>query len=329
MKLHENKILFRQAIQSAADQLKLPIIYVEKDYWVTLALFKIFKNDIGKEIVFKGGTSLSKCYHLIDRFSEDIDLLVIRKEGESNNKLKSKLKVISTMIMEELPEIEIDGITQKKGMNRKTAHHYNKEFKGDFGMVRDVIILESTWLSFFEPFTTQRITSLVGQMMLDNNLTSIVEENGLNYFDLNALHPTRTICEKIMSLVRFSYGENPKESLKNKIRHIYDLHKLLLFEDFLEFFHSSNFDEMLLNVAMDDLFIFKNNNKWLLFHPKEALIFRDAEVVWSDLKSSYNFDFKNLVYGELPSHESVLKTLITIQKRLNKISWTLTIDNKL
>jgi predicted nucleotidyltransferase component of viral defense system len=75
MKLHENKILFRQAIQSTADQLKLPPIYVEKDYWVTLALFKIFKNEIGEEIVFKGGTSLSKCYHLIDRFSEDIDLL--------------------------------------------------------------------------------------------------------------------------------------------------------------------------------------------------------------------------------------------------------------
>ncbi len=325
MKLHENKILFRQAIQFTADQLKLPPIYIEKDYWVTLALFKIFKNEIGQEIVFKGGTSLSKCYQLIERFSEDIDLLVSRKEGESHNKLKSKLKVISTVISKELPEIEIDGITQKKGMNRKTAHLYYKEFKGDFGMVRDVIILESTWLSFFEPYTTQRITSLVGQMMLDNNLKNIVEENGLNYFELNSLNPTRTLCEKIMSLVRFSYGENPRESLKNKIRHIYDLHKLLQRVEYLEFFDSSNFDEMLLKVAKDDLVIFKNNNKWLLIHPQEALIFKHAEVVWSDLKSAYNVEFNNLVYGELPSHELVLQTLTMIRRRLEKISWTLTI----
>ena len=211
MILHENKILFRQAVQFTADQMKIPAIYVEKDYWVTYALFTIFNNEIGKDTVFKGGTALSKCYNIIERFSEDIDLVVLRHEGETESKLKSKLKAISMVLNTALAEVTIEGITHKMGMNRKTAHSYNKEFKGDSGQIRDVIILESTWLGYHEPYTTKSIVSFVGQMMMDNKQSDRAQENGLLPFDLLALEPIRTICEKIMSLVRFSYGENPMD----------------------------------------------------------------------------------------------------------------------
>ena len=253
MKLHENKILFRQAVQFTADQMKIPAIYVEKDYWVTYALYTIFNNDIGKDTVFKGGTALSKCYNMIERFSEDIDLVVLRGEGETDSKLKSKLKAVSTVVEAVFPEVPIEGITHKIGMNRKTAHSYNKEFKGDYGQVRDVIILESTWLGYYEPHTTKSIVSFVGQMMMDNEQFDIAKENRLLPFDLLALEPTRTICEKVMSLVRFSYGENPIDDLKKKIRHTYDLHQLLKQDEFLKFFQSTAFDEMLLKVANDDV----------------------------------------------------------------------------
>ena len=69
MKLHLDKQLFRDAITVTAQQLDMLPIYVEKDYWVTYALYTIFNNEIGKEIIFKGGTALSKCYSLINRFS--------------------------------------------------------------------------------------------------------------------------------------------------------------------------------------------------------------------------------------------------------------------
>jgi len=328
MKLHENKILFRQAVQFTADQMKIPAIYVEKDYWVTYALYTIFNNDIGKDTVFKGGTALSKCYNMIERFSEDIDLVVLRREGETDSKLKSKLKAVSTVVEAVLPEVAIEGTTHKMGMNRKTAHTYNKEFKGDYGQVRDVIILESTWLGYYEPFTTKSIVSFVGQMMLDNKQTGIAKENGLLPFDLLALEPIRTICEKIMSLVRFSYGENPMDHLKKKIRHTYDLHQLLKQDVFAAFFHSKDFDEMLLKVASDDVASFRNNNKWLNYHPNEALIFKDLENVWNELKTIYNGDFKNLVYGELPKEEAILETLKMIQERLKAISWTIKIEPK-
>lgn len=328
MKLHENKTLFRQAVQFTADQMKIPAIYVEKDYWVTYVLFTIFNNEIGKDTVFKGGTALSKCYQMIERFSEDIDLVVLRKEGETDSKLKSKLKIVSTVVDTVLPEVTIEGITHKMGMNRKTAHTYKKEFKGDYGQVRDMIILESTWLGYYEPYTTRNIISFVGQMMLDNHQISIAEENGLLPFGLLVLEPIRTICEKIMSLVRFSYGENPIDDLKKKIRHTYDLYQLLTQEEFLKFFQSTAFDEMLLKVANDDVISFRNNNQWLVHHPNEALIFKDLENVWIELKTTYNGDFKNLVYGKLPKEEVILETLKMIQERLKTISWTIKTEAK-
>ena len=326
MRLHQNIQLFRDAVRITAQQMNIPPEFVEKDYWVTYALFTIFNNEIGKDMVFKGGTALSKCYHLIERFSEDIDLVVLRREGESNNRLTTKIKTISDVVNAVLPEVNIEGLTQKMGMNRKTAHSYNKEFKGNYGQVRDVIVVEATWLGYYEPYTTKSIVSFVGQMMLDKNQSDIAKENGLLPFELLALEPIRTICEKIMSLVRFSYGENPMDDLKKKIRHTYDLHQLLKQDEFLQFFQSTDFDSMLLKVANDDIVSFRNNNIWLNHHPKEALIFKDLENVWSELKTIYNDDFKNLVYGALPNNEAVLETLKMIKERLNAISWSIKID---
>ena len=114
MKLHLDPVLFRQAVQFTADQMKIPAIYIEKDYWVTFALHTIFNNEIGKEFIFKGGTSLSKCYQMIDRFSEDIDLVALKREGESNNQLTNKIKKLSSIVSAVLPEVEILELTQKR-----------------------------------------------------------------------------------------------------------------------------------------------------------------------------------------------------------------------
>lgn len=328
MMLHQNKTLFRQAVQFTAQQMKIPEIYVEKDYWVTFALHTIFHSSIGKETVFKGGTALSKCFNLIERFSEDIDLVVLRREGESNNKLTNKIKEISKVIGDVLPEVAIAGVTQKKGMNRRTAHSYAKEFQGNYGQVRDVIIIEATWLGYFKPYAVRPVISFVGNMMLNNGQSDIATEMNLLPFDILVLEPTRTICEKIMSLVRFSYGEEPANDLKKKVRHTYDLHQLLQQKVFSDFFISSAFEEMLIKVANDDVVSYKNSNEWLKRHPNEALIFKDLDSVWQELKSTYNGDFKNLVYGDLPKDEIVLATLHRIKDRLTNITWTIEIEEK-
>ncbi len=327
MKLHENKLLFRQAIQYTSDQMKMAAIYIEKDYWVTYALQTIFNAPVGEDTVFKGGTSLSKCYKMIDRFSEDIDLVVLRREGDSNNRLTNKIRTIGNVVDAILPEVEIDGLTRKMGVNRKTAHTYNKEFEGNYGQIRDVIIVEATWLGYYEPFTTRRINSFVGEMMANSKQEKIAEEYEMQPFDLRVMEPIRTICEKIMSLVRFSYGEDPIDDLRKKIRHIYDLHQLLQQREFADFFESLAFDEMLLKVANDDVASFRNNNQWLAYHPNEALIFLEIDNVWHQLQSVYESEFRNLVYGTFPDDKLILVTLKNIKERLSAIEWAIKIEN--
>lgn len=325
MKLHQDKRLFKQAIQFTSDQMQILPIYIEKDYWVTYALLTIYNNKIGKDTVFKGGTALSKCYRIIERFSEDIDLVVLRDEGDSHNKLTNKIRAVSEVVKAVLPEVNIEGLTHKMGMNRKTAHSYKKEFEGDYGQVRDVIIIEATWLGYYEPYTKMAISSFIGEMMINNNQIKIAKENGLLPFQVLVLEPTRTICEKIMSLVRFSYSDNPIEDLKNKIRHLYDLHKLLLKENFNEFFNSPEFENMLLKVAQDDVISYKSNNLWLQHHPSQALIFRDSNEIWEELKKAYTIDFKHLVYGEIPSENDLFSTLQKLRNRLTNIKWNVSI----
>jgi len=326
MRLHENEQLFRQAISATADKLGIDVIFVEKDYWVTYALKEIFNSKASEYTVFKGGTSLAKCYNLIDRFSEDIDLVVLKSDGDSNNRLTTKIKTIGEVVSVVLPEVQIDGITRKMGMNRKTAHSFPKLFKGNFGQVRSEIIVEATWLGYYEPYTTRQISTLVAEMMFKTKQDAIADEYDLMPFEVRVLEPIRTICEKIMSLVRFSYTENPIADLGRKIRHTYDLHQLLQQEEFQEFFYSEKFDLMLLKVASDDIVSFKSNNKWLEHRPENAIIFANLYETWNAIKNIYVNNFSDLVYGNFPDESEIYKTLQLIRDRLSKVDWKIDLN---
>ena len=325
MKLHEYKKLFKQAVKKTAEEKGILDIYVEKDYWVTYTLYTIFKNEIGKETIFKGGTALSKCFGLIDRFSEDIDLIVRRDESETDNQLKRKIKKVTKVVSDILPEIEVPEVTRKFGMSRKTAHKYTKEFSGNYGQIRDVIIVEATWLGYFEPYTVKKVDSYIYEMMVNSGQEKLAEEYGILPFNVQVLEPGRTLCEKIMSLVRFSYTENPIEDLKNKIRHAYDLNQLLKNKELNKFFKSNKFDEMLLKVASDDVESFRNNNEWLQYHPNKAKIFAEIGTVWEELKKIYSDEFKHLVFGNFPNENEIFNSLKTIKKRLESVNWTISI----
>ena len=156
----------------------------------------------------------------------------------------------------------------------------------------------------------------------------MAKEHNLLPFDVLVLEPSRTVCEKIMSLVRFSYGDQSNTDLKNKIRHVYDLNQILSTKEMYVFFESKTFEMMLLKVAQDDIVSFKNNNEWLRHHPVNSLIFKNPELVWSDLKVAYESDFKNLVYGAFPNERVLLKTLVHIQKRIASIDWNIKLENK-
>ncbi|AZB21779.1 nucleotidyl transferase AbiEii/AbiGii toxin family protein [Kaistella haifensis] len=322
MNLHENKTLFQLAIRFTAQEMKIPDLYIEKDYWVTFALKQIFSEETKEYCVFKGGTALSKCYGIVERFSEDIDLVIMKTGEESANQLKNRLKKVSQILEKHLPEVAVTNITQKMGMNRKTAHTYSKEFQGNYGQIRDVIIVEASWLGYYEPYEQKKVHTFISEMMLRSGQENLIEEYGLQEFPVNVLKLERTFCEKIMSLVRFSYSEDYIADLKSKIRHTYDLHQMLQQKEILDFFESEDFEKMLNKVGQDDVASYKNDNEWLKFHPKDSRFFAKLDEIWEQLEQTYKTDFRNLVYGELPDSGKVKLSLERLKYRIEQIVWS-------
>lgn len=322
MNLHTNKQLFQDAVIAAAQQYNTAEIYIEKDYWVTVALYAIFHEPIGTEAVFKGGTALSKCHKLIERFSEDVDMVVLNNKGESGNQLKNKLKAITDAVSAIIPEVEVEGVTNKKGMIRKTAHQYNRRnFSGSYGQVREQIIVEATWLGSSDPYIMAEVSCYVTEMMKATDQTQIIEQYNMQPFTVKVLSKERTFCEKIMSLVRFSQTQEPYTDLANKIRHIYDVHLMLKNEEVAAFFNSADFDKLLIQVGKDDMVSFKNNNAWLQNHPAEAIVFSNPDDTWDKIRNTYRTTFKELVLGVMPAEADLITTLKKIHLRLKDIAW--------
>lgn len=326
MNLHLDKENFEGAIVAAAEYFKIPEIFIEKDYWVTYALHQLFHSDVKDLIVFKGGTSLSKCYNVIQRFSEDIDIVIVKNDGDSGNALKERLKdvtnVIDNSILEVVPD---DPTTNKKGSIRKIIYSFPKVgVKGIYGEVRENIALEVSHMGNTEPNEARQIRTLIGDYIKTTLTIELITQFGLEDFEVRALAIERTFCEKIISLVRFSYTENPLEDLSNKVRHTYDLTLLMKRDEIKNFLNSNLFDTMLLQVAKDDDKAIPNDKNWLYNHPKDALIFSKTVMVWDTLKKVYSGSaFNELLIGKAtpPTEAEVFETLLYLSKRVEGIEW--------
>ena len=112
MKLHNDKKLFSTLTTLAAKHLRMTPAFVEKDYWITLILYNLANSSYSDSVVFKGGTSLSKGYRFINRFSEDIDIAMI-EENLSGNALKTKIRNIEKVITVGFTEVIEPNITSK------------------------------------------------------------------------------------------------------------------------------------------------------------------------------------------------------------------------
>ena len=325
MKLHNYKDAFEGAIVATAQHFGIAEIYVEKDYWVTFALKKIFTDPSSKEIaVFKGGTSLSKCFKIIERFSEDIDMVVIKEDGETENSLKRKLKKVTSTLEEFMTVIPNHPLENKRGKIRKVVYGYDKVgVKGAYGHVRDQIVLEVSSLGNSHPSKKVKIQTMIVEFIAATNNTDLIRFYELEPFEVTALSIERTFCEKIISLVRFSYSENPVEELTNKVRHTYDLHQLLKQSRILSFLKSDDFETMLIQVGKDDDKAIPNDKEWLSKHPSESLFFSETEKVWKTLSKTYTGSFKELLTGDLPNEEDVLQSLMKIGSRLKEIKWNI------
>lgn len=236
MKLHLNKELFNNYIALASQEEDIDEAIILKDYFVTLALKKIYA--IHDNLVFIGGTSLSKCFNIINRFSEDIDLVATAKSRKG--KQKATYDIIN--------ELALAWPWKNEANNDKYADFKEMFLYYDTITVSDLdqrVKLEL--ITFMTPFPVieEKVESIVLKYM---------DQDEVNEFDMHPIsvltqEPYRTFFEKI-TLEKELYkdgleGRPLDETQEKRARDFYDIHKIWKYYNKLVPIDNDNFNQMI------------------------------------------------------------------------------------
>ncbi len=233
-------------LQRAEEKFKINQLAIEKDCWVTMVLFALFKCSCSNDLIFKGGTSLSKGWNLIERFSEDIDLSVnhsffgIEKTTKNQReKLRKRarryiLEVISKELESNLNSMGIKGFrienvveaVDDNGVATPLASdkdpsvilvHYDSILSTINNYMPPRVKIEISCLSMNEPTEERLISSYVEQTFpgVDDDASKTIR----------TVVPTRTFLEKAFLLCEEFQKKNPRHFRMS--RHLYDLERLM------------------------------------------------------------------------------------------------------
>lgn len=305
MKLHEYKSEFNDLISIVAIQKGIPELAVEKDYYIVMLLKNLADSEFAEKCVFKGGTSLSKCYPgSIERFSEDIDLTYLGENEMSDKQYSKKIKRIE--------EIMTVGFQTEK--IEKERNDRNKSMFVWFDDISNRVKLEIGSSVRPDPYSPKIIKSYIHEFLESSNETDDIQKYELEPIKLNVLNIERTFIDKIMSVKRHSYCDN----LVNKVRHIYDvtqLFKLPKIQKFLE--DKEELKRLLILTKETDSFyltkrgINKDYNPIGLYNFDEWQHYFDAQI-----KTKYETLHQDLLYtDEKQDFDEALETF----KKINKI----------
>lgn len=268
MHLHENRLLFTNAVLAAAEHLDIQSVYIEKDYWITRSLWLLAQNSYAHKAVFKGGTSLSKAHKIGYRFSEDIDVAISNADTMSGNQLKMLIKRLAKEMTSGLSELVIPGTTNKGSRYYKAVYAYPTildEAVEDTVRIGQLLVEVNSFANPY-PYEQKTITSFIGDLLQQAGNESIIKDYNLGPFSLNVLDKKQTLTEKIISLIRFSLSDNYEHEMTVKIRHFYDLYYLLQNKDCVEYLHSPQFKKDFDALLSHDKEIFDNPIGWKQNH---------------------------------------------------------------
>jgi predicted nucleotidyltransferase component of viral defense system len=223
----------------AADKRMTPFA-VEKDWWVSRTLDIIFQMDIAKHLVFKGGTSLSKAWKLINRFSEDIDLAIDKEffegyKGDISRTQISKLRKEAGIYTTGTFFEELQAEFQEKGFNELTYKivdtgesdqdpriieiYYQNVVSQPTEYVLPRVQIEISCRSLREPFSIQTFGALVDESYADKEFAEPL-------FEVPTVNPERTFLEKLFLLHEEFHRPAEKMRVDRLSRHLYDIYHL-------------------------------------------------------------------------------------------------------
>lgn len=261
---------WKEIIETVARESNRTELMVEKDTIQSMFLLELSKSDI--PFVFKGGTSLSKAYNLIDRFSEDIDLSMNKKPTESE---KKQSKELIMQVAESL------GMTLANPDKIRSRHDYNMyvfKYPSLFSNLPVEIIIETSYYQSVYPIEKREVGSFVGRFC---------EERGIELpipfvastVNMNVQSIDRTFIDKIFAICDYRI----QDMQDRDSRHLYDICKLMNCVDL----NSQQMDELIDRVRKDRLFSKNNPSAQLQYNIPEML----NEIIDSRF---YESDYKNI-----------------------------------
>lgn len=234
----------RTVFEQTAIRIKLPVASIEKDYWVTEILNILFSLPYADKMEFKGGTSLSKVWGLIRRFSEDIDIAIDRSmfgiEGDVTKKHLKKLRKVSSVFVRDTLANDLIAAAEDAGLSDFVTIKADPDGEGDATYpeprqihiiyksvlpsgtnpyLRDEVLLEIGARSLFEPTAKAKIESFVTAAF--PHLTSNDKK-----VQVVAAVAEKTFLEKVF-LLHELFTTDGCCSANRKSRHLYDLCKML------------------------------------------------------------------------------------------------------
>lgn len=320
MTLHDNPQLFADVIKTSAQLLNMPQEFVEKDYWICQILQRLSRHDKAQYAVWKGGTSLAKAYGLIDRFSSDVDIAVLT-ETMSQNQQKKFVARIGHDTTVDLVETDMGNETIKNNRFRKTYHSYKSvisDVNNALSFLGRFVIVEINTYGNPYPFQRKNVTSFITDVFERQGLHDVIASYDMAAFDLNVLDKRRTMCEKIVSLLRFSFSDNPIEGLASKIRHFYDLHLMCQDEECRKYLRNE-FPSNLLELIDHDKAEFDRPTLWKNADLTSSVLLTSFDETWQHLATIYKSELGRLTYGALPAPDEIGSSIRKLMEDVKNI----------
>jgi hypothetical protein len=217
---------FGPTLDAASERLGISATAVEKDYWVSQVL-KVLADKFAGDFVFKGGTSLAKAYRIVERFSEDVDILVLPGERGRN---------ATDTLMKKMAESAAAGLggTSEAVGGRETGRHRSYQVgypatRQATALIGTSVLLEMGVRGGPQPQEARPIGCLLGDVLAGAG-TDLSEFEDLAPFEVSVLHPGRTLLEKLVlihALAQLLVAEPSTPIPPRNGRHFYDVYQLL------------------------------------------------------------------------------------------------------
>lgn len=329
-----NEVVDRIAMlqQTEATHPGINQVAIEKDWWVTVTLKALFQTDCRDSLIFKGGTSLSKGFNIIERFSEDIDLAISHSFfgiEKTNKNQRDKLKKLARKYIQETLSAQLDEQLKGMGISGYTIEnvtqvqnksgewkpidsdkdptvmllHYTSIVEDTISYIPPRVKIEFSCLSMDEPTEERDIHSLIGE--------TFEEEDTDANCKIRTVVPTRTFLEKMFLLAEEFQKDKPRSIRMS--RHLYDLEKLMD----TEYGREALADRTLYDAIVEHrraYYALKYVNYDL--HAPASIIFMIPEQVIESWKADYADMRRFFIYGQSLEFDALMQKIAELQERV-------------